>query len=129
MNLGFSKYLEERQKRSFLVIERAMEQNSDGAIGDIDDLEMFIDNTEELYKYKSKIEKQSYNRFKLGKYNSMDMKRVWSKLVDRASHFYAMEFGSSKVFSNEVRQQLVNNFEKFMRGELDSDSPDIQHYK
>ena len=73
------------------------------------ELELWIDNTQSIYRQKLDIQKTLKVKVKRGKYNSSLAPKLWMYLVDRAAQSYVKEFGGSvrQMFPKPLRLALA----------------------
>jgi hypothetical protein len=84
------------------------------------ELDLFIENTGELYPMKQAIIKNLQRKRAKGKYDPAKAPKAWQHWVDRGARQYEKEFGSagSKIFDKATRTHLAEQLAKrYERGE------------
>jgi len=81
------------------------------------ELDLFIENTGELYPMKQAIIKNLQRKRAKGKYDKTKAPKAWQHWVDRGAKQYQKEFGSG-VFDKATRTHLAEELAKrYERGE------------
>jgi hypothetical protein len=84
------------------------------------ELDLFIENTSELYPMKQAIIKNLQRKRAKGKYDPAKAPKAWQHWVDRGARQYEKEFGGtgSKIFDKATRTHLAEELAKrYERGE------------
>lgn len=85
---------------------------------DADELILYADNDQPLYRQKDAFLANMHKKMKRGTYDPIQGRKLWLYYVDRAAHAYAKEFGGvwNKNFPRKVREEAAAEFEKRERG-------------
>jgi hypothetical protein len=82
------------------------------------ELDLFIENTGELYPMKQAIIANLQKKRAKGKYDASKAPKAWQYWVDRGAKQYEKEFGGSKAFDKATRTALAEELAKrYERGE------------
>lgn len=104
------------------------------AAPDADDLVLYIDNTESLYKRKQEIVKATMRHLRSGKYDAAKSAKLWLYLVDAGAQAWAKELGDEEgnrsvkwndLFPKAVREQAARDMSETAKVEIEDGTWDF----
>lgn len=108
------------------------------AAPDADDLVLYIDNTESLYKRKQEIVKATMRHLRSGKYDAAKSAKLWLYLVDAGAQAWAKELGDEEgnrsvkwndLFPKAVREQAARDMSETAKVEIQDGTWDFLNEK
>lgn len=126
---GLRRYLSERYTRK-IVRAGMMDMNEETDSHAVRELSLHLDNTQELYNQKLKVEKKLYDFYKAGKYNPNLAMRLWRRWVDMGALHYTHEYGTKGdvIFSKQDREDLAKSYADDFFDAMKNNTDDLQDY-
>lgn len=125
---GFRKYLSERFTRD--IVRSGAIINEEANPAHVRELDIHMDNTQQIYDERVKIEKELFDDYHAGEYNPRKALQMWRKLVDFGARHYEHEYGTrgSEIFTNDDRDDLAKFHADHFHKVLKLDNDDVADY-
>lgn len=120
--------------RNFLYGMRTLEVMKEGFESDesvAKELELFIDNSRELYDLILNVKRNLFKHWQKGKYDSQLAMRSWMRIADAGAKQYASEVARSpkmwnEMFPKDIRRMVADNYEEEFHKELQNDEEQVK---